>query len=58
MSKGNVVAVVGMCGSGKSVATEVFTAAGWPKVYFGGITMEELERRGLPKNEKNEKAVR
>ncbi len=58
MSKGNIVAVVGMCGSGKSVATEVFTAAGWPKVYFGGITMEELERRGLPKNEKNEKAVR
>lgn len=58
MSKGNVVAVVGMCGSGKSVATEVFTSAGWSKVYFGGITMEELERRGLPKNEQNEKAVR
>lgn len=58
MAKGNIVAVVGMCGSGKSVATEVFTAAGWEKVYFGGITMEELEARGLPKNEANEKAVR
>lgn len=58
MSTNNIVAVVGMCGSGKSVATEMFTDAGWTKVYFGGITMEELERRGLPKNEKNEKAVR
>ena len=58
VAKGNIVAVVGMCGSGKSVATEVFTAAGWRKVYFGGITMEELEARGLPKTEANEKAVR
>ncbi len=58
MSKGKIVAVVGMCGSGKSVATEVFTDAGWEKVYFGGITMEELENRGLEKNEKNEKTVR
>lgn len=58
MSKGKIVAVVGMCGSGKSVATEVFTDAGWEKVYFGGITMEELENRGLEKNEKNEKMVR
>lgn len=58
MPKGKIVAVVGMCGSGKSVATEVFTDAGWRKVYFGGITMEELEARGLPKNETNEKAVR
>ncbi len=58
MAKGKIVAVVGMCGSGKSVATETFTAAGWEKVYFGGITMEELEARGLDKNEKNEKMVR
>lgn len=58
MSKGNIVAVVGMCGSGKSVVTEVFTDAGWKSVYFGGVTMEELERRGLPKNEANERSVR
>ena len=51
MSQGKIVAVVGMCGSGKSVATEAFTDAGWKKVYFGGITMEE-------KNEANEKKVR
>lgn len=58
MLQGKIVAVVGMCGSGKSVATEAFTDAGWKKVYFGGITMEELEARGLEKNEANEKKVR
>ncbi len=58
MSNGKIVAVVGMCGSGKSVVTEVFTEAGWRSVYFGGVTMEELERRGLPKNEANERSVR
>ncbi len=58
MNKGKIVAVVGMCGSGKSVATEVFCEAGFRSVYFGGVTMEELERRGLPKTEANERAVR
>ena len=58
MSNGKIVAVVGMCGSGKSVVTQVFTDAGWSSVYFGGVTMEELERRGLPKNEANERSVR
>ena len=55
---GNIVAVVGMCGSGKSVVTEVFTERGWKSVYFGGVTMKELEKRGLPRNEQNERAVR
>ncbi len=58
MNNGKIVAVVGMCGSGKSVATEVFTKAGFKSVYFGGVTMEELEKRGLPKLEANERAVR
>ena len=42
-----IVAVVGMCGSGKSVATELFEKYGYQKVYFGGITydkMKELEK--------------
>lgn len=58
MNKGKIVAVVGMCGSGKSVVTEVFTERGFKSVYFGGVTMEELERRGLPKSEANERTVR
>jgi dephospho-CoA kinase len=53
-----VIALVGMCGSGKSVCCEVFRARGWQYVYFGGVTMKELEKRGLPRNETNERAVR
>lgn len=54
----NLIAFVGMCGAGKSVATEAFEAAGYTLVYFGGVTMDELRRLGLEKNEKNERAVR
>ena len=39
-----VVAIVGMCGSGKSVATDIFeNELGYKKVYFGGVTMEKLK---------------
>lgn len=54
----NVIAFVGMCGAGKSVATEAFVNAGYTLVYFGGVTMDELDRLGLEKNEKNERMVR
>lgn len=53
-----VVAIVGMCGSGKSVATELFENNGWKKVYFGGVTLNELKERGLEINPDNEKMVR
>lgn len=53
-----VVAVVGMCGAGKSVFTDYFIEDGWPSVYFGGVTMEILEQKGLPKIQKYEKEVR
>ena len=53
-----VIALVGMCGSGKSVCCEEFKAQGWEYVYFGGVTMKELEKRGLERNEANERAVR
>lgn len=53
-----VIALVGMCGSGKSVCCEVFRECGWDYVYFGGVTMRELEKRGLERNEKNERNVR
>ena len=54
----NIVAVVGMCGSGKSVLTAFFEEKGWKKVYFGGVTMRELEKRGLERNEQNERMIR
>ena len=53
-----IVAVVGMCGSGKSCVTEHFVKRGWNRVYFGGVTIHELRARGLPVNEDNERAVR
>ena len=53
-----IVAVVGMCGSGKSVAVEEFEKRGWQKVYFGAATMNVLKERNLPINEENERKVR
>lgn len=54
----SVVAVVGMCGSGKSEVAARLEAKGLPRVHFGSITMEEVRRRGLPVNEANERQVR
>lgn len=53
-----VVAVVGMCGSGKSVLTELFVNQGWSDVYFGGVTVSQLNKAGQPVNEANERAMR
>jgi dephospho-CoA kinase len=53
-----VVAIVGMAGSGKSEAARVFEAAGFARFRFGDITDEEVGRRGLELNERNERLVR
>lgn len=53
-----IVAVVGMCGSGKSLVTGHLKGKGWNVIHFGSLTMNELEKRGLPKNETNERSVR
>jgi dephospho-CoA kinase len=54
-----ILAVVGLPGSGKSETTNyIIEKTGWPKVYFGQITFDELARRGLPVSEVNERAVR
>ena len=42
-----LVAVVGMSGSGKSVATEYLENKGWTKLYFGGITYKLMAEAGL-----------
>lgn len=52
------VAVVGMCGSGKSVLCDFFCELGWQKVYFGGVTMTELKKVGKEINEANERKMR
>ena len=53
-----VLAVVGMCGSGKSEVAGHLQAKGLPRVHFGSIAMEEVRRRGLAVNEANERQVR
>lgn len=53
-----LIAIVGMCGAGKSDATQWFCERGWQKVYFGGVTMDELKKKGLPVTPDNEKAER
>ena len=52
------VAVVGMCGSGKSVLCSYFTQMGWDSVYFGGVAVSQLKKSGTPVNEANERAIR
>lgn len=58
MRMARLVALVGLAGSGKSVATEVFVKSGFGRVYFGGLTMEKLQEAGLAINEKNERMMR
>jgi len=53
-----IIAVIGMCGSGKSEAVKFFEERGYKKVYFGGVVMEEMKSLGLEVNEQNERATR
>ena len=55
---GKVIAIVGMCGSGKSVLTKFFEDSGYKVIYFGGVTMKKLEEEGLEINPENEKYMR
>lgn len=53
-----IIAIVGMCGSGKSVAVEYFTDLDYKMVYFGGITLEKLKEDNIPITPENEKEMR
>lgn len=53
-----IIAVIGMCGSGKSEAVKYFTEHGYKRVYFGEVVMNEMKRLGLEVNEKNERETR
>ena len=57
--KNIIAAVVGMCGTGKSVVSGyVQDTFGFKCVYFGGFVLEEVKKRGLEINSTNEKIVR
>lgn len=53
-----IVAIVGMAGSGKSVAVDYLTKNGTPKVYFGGMIYKEMERRGIERTPDGESEKR
>lgn len=59
MTKDNIiVAVVGLCGAGKSEATQVFIDNNFKKVYFGDATFDEMKRQNLEINPQNERKIR
>ena len=52
-----VVSIVGMTGAGKSEVTKVFEESGFIKIRFGDLTDDEIKKRGLEPNEKNERYI-
>src|SRR3989344_7283407 len=53
-----IVAVVGLCGAGKSEVANYFVQQGFFYLRFGQITLDEIKRRGLAPTETNERQIR
>lgn len=54
-----ITALVGMCGTGKSVVAQyIDTHYAFRPIYFGGFVLAEVKRRNLEINSTNEKIVR
>jgi len=53
-----IVSIVGMPGAGKSEVARVFEGRGFTRIRFGDVTDQEIRKRGLELNEKNERYVR
>lgn len=54
-----VIAIVGLSGTGKSVATDYLkNKYQLTSIYFGGYVLEEVKKRGLEVNSSNERIVR
>lgn len=53
-----LLVLVGMPGAGKSSCVDYLNQKGYPSVYFGGITLKEMKKRGLQVTADNEKFVR
>lgn len=53
-----IIALVGMCGAGKSVASTYIESKGFKKIYFGGITLEKLKENNIKVTPENEKKMR
>lgn len=53
-----IIAVVGMCGSGKSVAVDFLEKKGYQKVYFGGVIYEKMKEKGIEITPSSQKKFR
>lgn len=59
MKTKKIIAILGMPGSGKTEVIEYLVKKfNWPKIYFGEVTFDEIKKRSLAINEKNERLVR
>ena len=47
----NLIAVVGMSGTGKSVVTDYLSENNWEKIYFGGVTYKLMDEAGIVRDE-------
>ncbi|MDD3341198.1 MAG: AAA family ATPase [Bacilli bacterium] len=56
--KNKAIAVVGMCGTGKSVVTEILKEHGFQNIYFGDVVLNKVRAMGLPLTQANERPVR
>jgi len=53
-----IVCITGMPGAGKSSVADYFVSKGYGFLRFGQITLDELKKRKLTLNEKNERKIR
>ena len=59
MKKNKIVAIVGLCGSGKTIASDFFVKKGYKYIRFGQITLDEVKKRiGLNSDSELEKEIR
>jgi dephospho-CoA kinase len=52
------IALVGMCGSGKSVVADALVEKGFQFFRFGQITLDIIMEQGMEVNEENERTIR
>lgn len=53
-----LIAVVGMAGSGKSIATDYLEKQGWTKIYFGGVIYDKMREENIEITPESQKEYR
>ena len=55
---GKIIAIVGMAGSGKSIASEYLEKIGYKKIYFGGVIYEKMKEEQMEITPESQKKFR